>query len=242
RGAGFERNGGAERSAQIERGCTDAADCAAPLAFGTHDQGARGRGRIGADFGWFRLSGDLCQPADWAIGVLDRTGVSGGVHSTEENFSGVHICWRVSGSDAGGAGLDGCARKTGSRGSDSFCHHVCLAVSTFSLDRMALSRGLCARRNSHAAGGGFRWEVNGVADSGLFRSVDSREYFAGCVGNGGTRVFGWGHPDGRGAVPCVNGNGVSATAGNGAGIQAAGSAFAAGDDHLSARAVRANYG
>src|ERR1019366_2118156 len=127
--AGFERNGGAERSARSERGCADAADGAAPLAFGTHDHGTRGHGRVGADFGWFRLSGDLCQLTNWVIGVFDRAGVSGGLHSTEESFSGVHICGRVSRSDAGGARLDGGARKTGSRDPDPFCHHVRLAVS-----------------------------------------------------------------------------------------------------------------
>ena len=50
------------------------------------------------------------------------------------------------------------------------------------------------------------------------------------------------YPDGRGAVPCVDGNGVSATAGDGCGVQTVRSAAAAGDDHLSARALRAYDG
>src|SRR5208283_479203 len=207
--AGFERNGGAERSAGIERGCQDAAHSDAARALGAHDPRPRGHAWIGADSGWFGLSRDLCQLTNWVIGVLDLIGISGGVHSIEESISGVHICGRVSGSNAGGAGLDSGARKAGSRDSDSFCHYVRLAVSAFSLDRMALSRGLCAGRNSHATGGGFRWKINGVANSGLFRSIDSGEPYAGGVGNGGTRVSGWRHPDGRGAVPCVNGDGVS---------------------------------
>ena len=73
-------------------------------------------------------------------------------------------------------------------------------------------------------------------------SIDSGERFTGRVGNGGTRVFGWRHPDGRGAVPCVDGNGVSAIAGNGARVQTVGSAFAAGDDYLSTCIVRAHDG
>jgi protoheme IX farnesyltransferase len=45
----------------------------------------------------------------------------------------MYICRRVSGGDASGIGLDGCAPKAGPRGHDPFCHHVRVAVSTFSL-------------------------------------------------------------------------------------------------------------
>ena len=49
-------------------------------------------------------------------------------------------------------------------------------------------------------------------------------------------------PDGRGAVPRVDGDGVSATAGDGAGVETVGPAIAAGDNSLSACAVRADDG
>jgi hypothetical protein len=69
-------------------------------------------------------------------------------------------------------------------------------------------------------------------------ALDSGECSAGCHGNGGTRVSGGRSSDGRGAVPRIHGNGVSATSGNGGGIETFGPATAAGYDHLSASAVR----
>ena len=74
----------------------------------------------------------------------DCAGVSGGLHSAEESFSDLHIRWRVSGSHAGGAGLDSGTRASWKSRLDSVCHHVRLAVPAFSFDRVALSRGLCA--------------------------------------------------------------------------------------------------
>ena len=154
----------------------------------------------------------------------------------------MYLCGRIPRRYARSARLDRSAGKTRSRDADPFRHHVRLAVSAFSLNRMALSRGLRAGQHSHVTGGRFRREVHNMADSGLFGSANSGERSARCNGDGRTRVFSRCDPDGRRSLPCIDGNGESTPARYSFRIEAFGQTLAAGDHHLSARLVRLNDG
>jgi UbiA prenyltransferase family len=87
-------------------------------------------------------------------------------------------------------GLDGRARPSRMGSDGAVCHLVCMAVSAFLLDRLAVSRRLPQRWNSHVACSGSGWTIHLAADSDLFDRSGSAQPLAQHVWDGGKNLSG----------------------------------------------------
>src|SRR5271165_1115750 len=236
--SGFERHGGAERSAGVRRRFADAPDGAASAAGWPNEPAACCHGRDRVDAGRIPLPCAGRKSAHGPAGLPHGVCVSGGVYAVETRISDVHLRWRVPGRNAGRFGLDRRARPRGNGNAGFVCHHVRLAVSPFPLHRLAVPRRLCAGGDSHVARRRVRWKIDAVADSRVFRRSDSGQSFADGHRHGGASVSGRSHSAGRGPAPFLVWN-VSATiAGNRARVQTVRPPFAASDDCVFALVVR----
>src|ERR1700733_9880903 len=235
--AGFERNGGAERSDGTRGGRAHAQNGDASAAGGENESGSCDDGRPACHSRRISLSGGFYQSPDRIADFPDVGGVPGRLHAAKTGFACLHLRGRVSGSDAGSFGLDRGARASGVGNADTVCHTFCLAIPAFLFHCVAVPGGLCEWWNSHAARGRGRWTFDGAPHRGLFTDPDSAQRVAKLFRNGGQNLSGGSANSGLRTFLLWRPPRISQDAPQQPAVKNAGSPCIASDRHLSSVAV-----
>ena len=122
-----------------------------PIGRGAHLAGRGGAGRTGrAGLGAVWLAA-AHQSAYGGAGAADGFYLCGHLHAAQAGDGDGDFYRRISRRDGAAAGLDRGAGADRVAGGGALRDSLCLAVSSFHVDCVVVSRGLCARRNQHAS-------------------------------------------------------------------------------------------